>query len=252
MRALECVSRICCVLVAAIGAACTATIGTPNPELLQKMSARGEFGAAQSVRICGLLDAGITEATARRLIDEAWNDTEAGALGLTMALVSLNSWQREGADIETIFRNVRKLPIAPECDRMLAFLGPSDDFVSGLAGGVSLTHGFVLASPESTRRFPLTPAQVTRHEIYHLVGCGHSPTMDECYRRIALAKSKRGGANAFFPVFLYALDEDIERNCGVNSLIDDRGEANRIAQRWAGERERLASGQALPARQCEK
>jgi hypothetical protein len=216
------------------------------------MSARGEFGAAQSVRICGLLDGGITEAAARRLIDEAWNDTEAGALGLRMVLVSLNPWQRDGADIDTIFRNVRKLPVAPECDRVLAFLAPSDDFVSELAGGVSLTHGFVLATPESTRRFPLTPIEVARHEIYHLVGCGHSPTMDECYRRIALAKSKRGGASAFFPVFQYVLDEDIGKHCGANPLIDDRAEANRIAQRWVGENERLAAGHALPAWHCGK
>jgi len=187
---------------------------------------------------------------ARRLMDEAWNGTEAGSLGLKVELVSLKPWKREGADIETIFKNVQKMPVAPECDRIFAFLGPSDELVTELAGGVALTHGFVLATPESTRQFMLTPAEAARHEIYHLAGCGHSPTMDECYRKIAHAKRKRGSTNAFFPVFLYILEEDVRKNCGANALIADRGEANRIAQRWVAEKERRASGQASPEPRC--
>lgn len=241
---------ICCLLAAAIVAGCTATIGTPNPELLRSMSAAGEFGGEQTVRVCGLLDSGITEAMAHRIIDEAWNETEAAPLGLKVELVSLEPWKRESGDVERIFRNVRSVPIARGCDRLLAFLGPSDDVVSALAGGVSFTHGFVFATPEGAQRFTLMPAEVVRHEIYHLVGCGHASVMDECYGRIARAKANRNGADGFFPVFQYILDDDIRKNCGENPLITDRAEANRVAGRWATELGRQTTGAMSPARRC--
>jgi len=251
VRRVRGLSRIACLLVAAVTAGCAGgNIGAPNPGLLEKMAAGGAFGAEQRVRICALLDAGIAEATARRLIDEAWNDTEARALALKLQVVSSTPWKSEGNDIEAIMSSVRKVPVEPGCDRLLAFLGQSDSRQPRLVGGVSLIHGFVVASAESMRGLSLTPVEAARHELYHLVGCGHAQTMDECYRRIALAKGQRKGADAFFPVFLYLEDEDIERNCGENLLIDDRGNANRIARLRGAQMERQAAGQAPPVRSC--
>ena len=239
-----------CLLAAALAAGCAATIGTPNPELLGKMSAAREFGAEQTVRLCGLLDRGMTEAAVRNLVDEAWNRTEAGALALRIELVSAQPLERGSLDIETLFGSIRRMPLPAGCDRIFAFIDPADDLITTQVGGVSLIHGFALATPHGTRQALLTPAEVVRHEFYHLIGCGHAAVMDECYRRIARAKTTRNAADAFFPVFMYILDEDIRKNCGENRLIVERAEANRIAQRWAEEGERTASGTGAPARRC--
>lgn len=230
-------------LAAALVAACT-TIGTPNPELLAQMAARGEFGTAQQLRVCALLDEGVDEAMARGLVEEAWNRSEAAPLGLEVVLASLRPWKSEGSDTETIFRHVRKMPIPPECDRVFAFVAPSEDSALDAAGAVTLAHGFAVITPSMTRRHFMTPAEVVRHEFYHLVGCGHAQTMDECYRRIARAKGERRRPTDFFPVFQYVLDEDIERNCGANRLFDERAEVNRTTRLWLAEGERIASGRA--------
>jgi hypothetical protein len=243
-------SRIGWILATLVTAGCAGNIGAPNPGLLEKMAAEGAFGAKQSVRICALLEPGVSEAAARRLIDEAWNDTEARALGLYLQVVSSTPWKSEGNDIEAIMSSVRKVNVGPGCDRLLAFLGESDSRQPRLVGGVSLIHGFVVASAASMRGLSLTPVEAARHELYHLVGCGHAQTMDECYRRIALAKGRRKGADAFFPVFLYLEDEDIARNCGENLLIDDHGDANLIARLRGAQMERQMSGRAPPARSC--
>jgi hypothetical protein len=241
-------SRTACLAVTAVTMGCAAHIGAPNPALLEQMAAAGAFGAGQTVRICALLEPGIAESTARRLLDEAWNDTEARALGLRMELVSATSWKSEGRDLEAIMSGVRKRPVPPECDRLLAFLGESDERAPRLAGGVSLAHGFVVASADFVRRPLLAPTAAARHELYHLAGCGHAQVMDECYRRIALAKQRRKGPDAFFPVFLYLEDADIERNCGENRLIEDRGEANRAARLRGEALARQAAGETQPAR----
>ena len=251
MTAIQGLSRLVGALATATMLGCTPTIGTPNPELLGQLTADGAFREAQSVRICGLHEAGISADTVRRLIDAAWNDQLAGTFGLRIQLASLQPWQREGSDITTVLFNVQAIPVAAECDRVFAFLEHAIDFRDGeLAGAVSLSHGVVLASSESLARSSLTPVEAVRHELYHLVGCGHAWVMDECYRRIALAKQRRKSADAFFPVLLYLETEDIQRNCGNNPLIDDRSDANRIAQRWVEQRKQRAAGGTPPARPC--
>jgi len=243
-------ARAGCLLATAVLFGCGATIGTPNPDLLGRMAAEGAFGAWQSVRICALLDEGITAAAARKLVDEGWNDTEAAALGLRMRVVSARPWKSGGNDIEAVFRRIRENPVPPGCDRVLAFLGHSDRREHRQAGAVLLVHGFVLAAEESLRHFLMTPTEAVRHELYHLVGCGHAQVMDECYRRIAAAKGRRKGADAFLPVFLYIENDAIERNCGRNALIDDRNEANRIAGIWVSHTVLRAADRARPARPC--
>jgi hypothetical protein len=251
MTAMLGLSRIVCALVTATMLGCAPTIGAPNLELLGQLTAKGAFREAQSVRICGLHEAGVSAETVRGLIDAAWNDQLAATFGLEMRLTSLQVWRREGSDIATVLFNVQAIPVAAECDRVFAFMDQAVDFRDGeLVGAVSLSHGVVLATRESLAHASLTPIEAVRHELYHLVGCGHAWVMDECYRRIALAKQRRKSADAFFPVPLYLEDEDIRRNCGDNPLIDDRGDANRIAQRWVAQRKQLAAGEAPPARPC--
>lgn len=251
MTAIQGLSRIVCAVATATLVGCAPTIGVPNAELLGQLTARGVFRSAQSVRICGLHEAGISAETVRGLIDAAWNDQLADTFGLRIQLTSLQPWQREGRDIATVLFNVQAIPVASECDRVFAFMDHVADFRDGkLVGAVSLSHGVVLATSESLAHSSLTPKDAVRHEFYHLVGCGHAWVMDECYRRIALAKQRRTSAAAFFPVLLYLEDEDIRRNCGNNPLIEDRDDANRIAQRWVEERKRQAAGHATLARPC--
>jgi len=132
----------------------------------------------------------------------------------------------------------------------MAFLDHSDSRSPRLAGGVSLIHGFVIAATGGLASLLFAPTEAIRHELYHLVGCGHARIMDECYRRIALAKRSKKIPDGFFPVFLYLEDEDISRNCGRNLVIEDRAEANRIARLRDAQMKLQAAGQAPPVRHC--
>jgi len=247
---VRCLSCLVGLLSAAALSGCAPTIGSPNPSLLRQMESKGEFGAPQAVRLCALLDLGVSRQAAQALVDRAWNDTEAGPLGLRMRLASFDLWVGDLHDADVDFAEIQKRALTPECDRLIVFLGHSDERMSRMAGSVSLHHAIVLASPESMQTSTMTPVDVVRHELYHLVGCGHARVMDECYHRIALAKARRKGPDAFFPVYLYLLDEDLEKYCGENALIDDRAEANRIARLWVAQRQRQAAGEVVKNPAC--
>ncbi len=179
------------ILLALSSAGCT-FIGIDHP------SERGEidFGPSQQVRLCVLLDRGITREYADQLLD-SWS-SEAPKYGLYLTPVSYQEMPRSGFTHAGIMNQLEQLSLPDRCDRMIYFVnrGPSDYLYSlaavslglpevfGEVDDPTLTRGFVVADISSPIQLAMTPGSITRHEIYHLLGCSQHFNMSDCYRRI--------------------------------------------------------------------
>ena len=186
-------------------AGCT-SLGAHDQAALRQL----DFGAKDTVALCLYLDEGISEARARALIDEAWRD-EAPLYGLEVKVASVTRWRRPAFMMDGIIGALRREPLAPGCDRLLALIGRHlGDVVWGLLlpeylGAVddeTLTHGYVIARRVSLNQLFEPPRSVVRHELYHLLGCDEHFNMERCYQRIAsLKRTKRALGSDFFPAW---------------------------------------------------
>jgi len=169
---------------------CT-TIGLHNPRALRHM----DFGQPEEVRFCILLDEGVSKDYAEALL-LAWNKTEGNKYNLFLRPVSFERHRRSGFTYGAILKDVMKIPLGENCDRLIFFVGRSfGDILYGLASlnpyvplpevlgavnGETATHGFVIASLGSPNQllgellFLQSRQDVTIHELYHFLGCGHS------------------------------------------------------------------------------
>lgn len=161
------------------------------------------FGAPQTVNLCVYLDGGITADRARELLS-SW-DSEAPKYRLTVKPVSFQSLPRDGFFHSSIVRQIDAQPLTPDCDRNLYFVNRNvEDFLWGdlaaaafplpeILGEVddaTLTSGFVVATTISFNQLLLSPYAVTRHELYHLLGCKQHFDMPACYSQIAALKER--------------------------------------------------------------
>ncbi len=170
-----------------------------------------DFGPPESLSFCLLVDDGITEQTARDLIDAAWR--EEGALyGLTIKVASVRPWPRPAYTMQGIIVALLGQPLRPECDRVFALVGRHlGDVVWGLIGLPEVlgavddntsTHGYAVIQRASLNQMFASPTSVVRHEIYHLLGCGEHFNMSGCYDTItAMKRRKRLGGDDFFPAW---------------------------------------------------
>jgi hypothetical protein len=186
-------------------AGCT-SIGAHNQAVLRQL----DFGAKDTVELCLYLDEGITEDQGRALIDEAWRD-EAPLYDLEVKIASVTRWRRPAFMMDGIIGALRREPLTPDCDRILALIGRHlGDVVWGLLlpeylGAVddeTLTHGYVIAQRASLNQLFEPPRSVVRHELYHLLGCEEHFAMEHCYQRIAsLKRTKQALGSDFFPAW---------------------------------------------------
>ena len=161
-----------------------------------------DFGPLQTVHLCVFLDAGVTESRARQLLS-SW-DSEVQRYGLAVEPVSFRALARSGYFHGPIIREVQAQMLAPDCDRNLYFVGrTAADFLWGDLAAVALplpevlgevddatlSSGFVVATAISPNQLLLSPYDVTRHELYHLLGCRQHYDMPACYAQIAALKS---------------------------------------------------------------
>jgi hypothetical protein len=122
---------------------------------------------------------------------------------------------RDGFFHGSIVRQVQSQMLSPDCDRNLYFVGRNaEDFLWGDLAAVALplpevlgevddrtlTSGFVVATAISFNQLLLSPYTVTRHELYHLIGCKQHYDMPACYTEIAALKLRERElvANGFF------------------------------------------------------
>ncbi len=198
--------RVLAIVIAALGAGCT-SMGSHDYEALKKI----DFGPARTVRLCVLLDDGISAADARSLLTSAWTEEERRAFGIDFEVVRFRRWFRPGYTVDAIVASLVKEPLEPPCDRVLAFVNRTfGDFVWGffwlpeVYGYVTrsvLTHGYVVARMATLQQAILlaTPASILNHELYHLLGCTEHWNMGLCYEQIA--QLKRADAGEFFPAW---------------------------------------------------
>ncbi|HKD65914.1 MAG TPA: hypothetical protein VKB84_03670 [Candidatus Binataceae bacterium] len=101
--------------------------------------------------------------------------------------------------------------------------------VLGEVDDATLTSGFVAATLISINQLLLPPAAVTRHELYHLIGCKQHFDMPECYAEIAALKARkraliadgffsRIGEQPFYPTW----------DALSNSMLVSRGAVNQV------------------------
>jgi hypothetical protein len=218
------------------------SIGLDHPDLLKTI----DFGPPQTLHLCVYLDEGVTESRARELLG-SW-DSEAPKYGLTIEPVSFQPLARSGFFHDAIVKQVQAQQLGPACDRKLYFVGRNvGDFVWGdlaplavplpeVLGEVdddTLTSGFVVATMLSFNQILMQPYSVTRHELYHLIGCKQHFDMPACYQEIAALKQRERDLvrNGFFdrvsePPFYPTWD-----NLSDDMLVS-RGAVNRVlAQR---------------------
>jgi hypothetical protein len=98
-----------------------------------------------------------------------------------------------------ILQEVSAHPLECPCDRLVFFVGRGfRDFLWGMVmpevlGAVedtTLTKGYAVAEWGSLRQVLslLSPEDISVHEFYHLLGCGHGLSATPCYERIAQIK----------------------------------------------------------------
>jgi hypothetical protein len=185
--------------------ACTG-MGTPNQALRKHI----DYGETQTVNVCLYLDKGITEESARKLIDEAWRD-EGPLYGIEVNIAQVKQWARPAFHTDGIMAGLRQERLEAPCDRIFAmvarnfgdvvwsFMGPE---VLGAVNDETLTHGYAVAQTRTFNQLLMSPVDVTRHEIYHMLGCDIHYNMPHCYEQIAKLKAQRreeGGD--FFPAW---------------------------------------------------
>jgi hypothetical protein len=170
-----------------------------------------DFGPPDAVALCLYLDDGIGEERARALIAEAWG-AEAPLYGLEMRVASITRWKRPAFTMDGIINALRREPLEPGCDRVLALLGrhlgdvlwgllPLPE-VLGAVNDETLTHGYVVVQRATLNQLFSPPTGIIRHELYHLLGCDAHFAMPRCYGQIAMLKRwKQQQRSDFLPAW---------------------------------------------------
>jgi hypothetical protein len=206
---------------------------------MPEVRAQTDFGPPETLRVCALLDDGISQRDAQETLADYWNQDEASKYNLSVKMVSYSSLPRS---IDQFFHwqighqvAIRQIP--PGCDRMMYFVNRNALDVAwsvpelygapevlGEVDDYTMTRGYVvdrIASLNQVLMSPwFTPSKVARHETFHMIGCGHDLVMDQCYKHIAEAKwvenrlreagcYEKSGVEEFFPSFSHAGDGPI-------------------------------------------
>ena len=166
-----------------------------------------DYGPPAQLQVCVLRTEGVSPERVETLIGAV--NKEFAAYGIRVEVPWIRPWDRPGFSHDRMLQDVVARELEPPCDRLLAFVdrGPGD-FLWGLAlpevlGAVddaTHTRGFVVANRASFNQLFMSPAEVTVHEFYHLLGCPHSMALTKCYGQIArLKRHVNAHADEFFP-----------------------------------------------------
>lgn len=182
---------------------CT-TVGIHDPTVREQFRLAEEM---RTVRLCAYLDDGITLQQVQTLLADAW-DADVEGVGIRWEIVDAGSWPRSGFTYFSLREAADSLPLLPHCDRAMLFLGRHfGDVLWGLAAIVmplpevsgyvddeAHLRGYVVATRATLLQVIwMTPVSTLRHELYHMLGCGHGSNLAPCYPAIrALKAASRG------------------------------------------------------------
>ncbi|QFU01466.1 hypothetical protein FIU83_07415 [Halomonas sp. THAF5a] len=199
------VARLIPILLAMLTSACV-TVGKHDTHALQTL----DFGPEETLRVCLLIDEGITETRARDLFQEV--SDELALFDLNVEIPWVRPWKRPAFLMNGIIEEIALRPLEPPCDRLMAVVGRhvGDFLASWLApeilGAVETnthTRGYVVGKAVTLNQLLQNPSHVAVHESYHMLGCVHGHSLQACYpyildlKRIARANREKG--NDFFP-----------------------------------------------------
>lgn len=214
------------VFVGLAAAGCATSMGAHDPEAFR----RTDFGAPVTVKVCALLDEGITRDEASKLLAEAWAE-DGPRYGVDFSIVYAAPWRRPGFTVQAIIGDVARYQLRPPCDRILAFVGRhAGDALWGMMpisveilGGVNTstsTHGFVVARWATAAQWLTPPKAALNHELHHMLGCHPHFDMAACYPQIAALKRAAAAADGnFFPGWNGVEQTLVRTRAEVNATI---------------------------------
>ncbi|MDV6237580.1 hypothetical protein CH379_018260 [Leptospira ellisii] len=180
-----------------------------------------DFGEEETLRLCVWKDKKI-DAEELRILVSAWNE-ELELYKIRIRLAEVFDWERPGWTGFAIMDQVFQAPLPSGCDRLLAvaggklgdtvfevvgiflaFFGIPSFQVLGAVETRTGTRGYVLGQTRTLTHWIVGgPEKTLIHEGYHLLGCGHSFFLSDCYLKIREVKewkrkNRTAGAD-FFP-----------------------------------------------------
>lgn len=211
---------LCC---AVLLSACT-SMGSHNHTL----RTHTDFGDFETVDVCLYLDQGISEEAGRKLVYDAWHQ-EGHLYGIELTIARVERWSRPAFHMEGILAELRQKPLEAPCDRILALVGRNlgdmlwsvvGPEVLGAVNDETLTHGYTMAQRRTINQLMMSPVEVTRHEIYHMLGCDVHYNMPRCYEQISRLKDwRRSYGGDFFPAWDLVNQRLIPTREGVNERL---------------------------------
>lgn len=189
-----------------------------------------EFGPPETVDVCLYVDDGISEEAGRKLVEESWRD-EAPLYGVDVNVVQVKRWSRPAFHMEGILAALRQERLEAPCDRILGLIGRNlgdvlwsvvGPEVLGAVNDETLTHGYTVARRASFNQLLMSPRDVTRHEIYHMLGCDVHFDMPHCYEQISRLKAyRRSTGGDFFPAWDLVNKQLIPTREAVNARLSE-------------------------------
>ena len=222
MARFVCLLSACALVVLAAGCTTTGFYGHSARQGI-------DFGPPETVVLCVYVDDGVSEGFARALVEEAWRD-EALLYGLNVTVAKVQPWSRPAFRYTGIMEALVRERLEAPCDRILALVGRNvADFawnflplpeVLGAVDDETLTHGYAVARRATLNQLFASPASITRHEIYHLIGCDEHFEMEHCYKQISELKQwKHAHESDFFPAFDAVRKEILRSREAVNARL---------------------------------
>ena len=201
-------------------------IGSHDPESLERI----DFGEDMTIRFCIYKEDTLSPEIARRLVAAA--NKELKLFRLKIKISSIKNWTRPGFTAFALQDSMLRIPLQAPCDRMAILVdrtfgdlvwGAILPNVLGAVEQMTSTRGFMVAKTSSLGHYFMGGPEATfTHEVYHLLGCVHKLTLNNCYQRIQKLKKEASNSRElgleFFPSL--SVTETVFRNRNeVNEIL---------------------------------